>query len=65
MRGLTDQELAVLLAPKDEVCDPDIVDRLVARGLMTLVGTDELGELWLANESGLRAARLAKAARPR
>lgn len=61
MRGLTDEEYRVLAAPEWEPAPHEVIDALVARGLMVLTHRDETGENYLPSPTGALLLRVAKA----
>lgn len=60
VRGLTDEERRVLAAGEWEEDDPDVIDRLVERGLLRLTHRDETGENYLPTRAGALLLSLTK-----
>jgi hypothetical protein len=63
MRGLTDEERRELAAGEFEEGDPEVIDRLVQRGLMRLTSHDETGENYLPTRIGALLLGLAEGRR--
>lgn len=52
MRGITNEERRELARGEWEPGDPDVIDRLVERGLMRLTHRDEEGANYLPTKAG-------------